>query len=232
DVADLRRQHEQALAAKSATKTAASDPNVLELTVHLLQEWVDMRPHEYVGTALWILHTHCVDAFQISPRLVNLSPVRKCGKTRVLNCLERLASNPEKYGHASAAALFRILDEGNNKTLLLDEFDNADLPMDPVKRAVLNDGYQKGASITKTIKGEQRSFSIFGAVSISAIGMLPLPLMRRSVINRLQRTLRTDLKTIEMMASPKEASRFEAVRRYMISWRQTAQFNLDPQLPK
>src|SRR5262249_33035806 len=167
------------------------------------------------------------------PRLVSDWSSDVCSSDlRVLNCLERLASNPEKYGHASAAALFRILDEGNNKTLLLDEFDNADLPMDPVKRAVRNDGYQKGASITKTIKGEQRSFSIFGAVSISAIGMLPLPLMRRSVINRLQRTLRTDLKTIEMMASPKEASRFEAVRRYMISWRQTAQFNLDPQLPK
>jgi hypothetical protein len=236
DVPDIQRQHEQAEAAKAAATTATptSDPkapNALQLVRHLLQEYVDMAPHEYIGTALWILHAHVVDRFQISPRLLNLSPVRKCGKTRVLNCLERLVPNPERHAHISAASLFRILDDGN-KTILLDEGDNADLPMDHVKRTVLNDGWQKGGSITRTIKGEQRRFSTYGAVSISAIGILPLPLMRRAVVNRMQRSARTDLKTLEMMVSPAEAQRFEAVRRYAVTWAQNAQFNPDPQLPR
>ena len=40
-------------------------PNALEL-VHLLQQFVDLKsPAEYVGVALWVLHTFVFDRFQI-----------------------------------------------------------------------------------------------------------------------------------------------------------------------
>jgi hypothetical protein len=44
-----------------ACDSSADDPrrvNPLDLVRHLLEEYVALRPHQYVAVALWILHTH------------------------------------------------------------------------------------------------------------------------------------------------------------------------------
>jgi hypothetical protein len=97
---------------------------------------------------------------------------------------------------------------------------------------VLNSGYQKGGYISRTIRGEPKKFLTYAPAAIAAIGLLPLPLMRRCVVIRMHRTTRTDLKTFEMMSISEEIQRLEALRRYIVTWSQAAQFNLDPQLPK
>ena len=237
DLPELQRQHEQSEAAKASTTasaTPASDsnqPSVLELIHHVLQSYIDVAPHEYVGISLWILYTHVFDRFQISPRLALLSPVRNCGKSRVLRLAERLVIRPERHDNITAPTIFRLIDQGA-PTLLLDEGDNLGLRIDRTMRGVLNSGYEKGGFISRTIRGEPKSFSTFAPAAVAAIGMLPLPLMRRCVVNRMHRTSRTDLKTIEIMASPEETQRLEALHRHITTWAQTAQFNLDPPLPK
>ena len=50
-------------------KEQVEEPDALELAHFILQEYVDLKPHEYVATALWILHTHQFQHFMISPRL-------------------------------------------------------------------------------------------------------------------------------------------------------------------
>jgi hypothetical protein len=44
--------------------------------------------------------------------------------------------------------------------------------------------------------------------------------------------LRNDLKTVEVLGSLEEVRRLEALRRHIVAWAQTAQFNLDEKLPK
>jgi putative DNA primase/helicase len=237
DIPDIARRHEQATAAKAATKTATpaqehpKAPNALELTHHVLREYVDMAPHEYIGTTLWFHHAHVFDHFPISPRLALLSPVRNCGKSLLLHLAERLTPNAERHDSISAATIFRLIDHGA-RTLLLDEGDNLGLKIERNLRSVLNSGYQKGGYIGRTIRGEPTKFSTYAPAAIAAIGMLPLPLMRRSVVIRMHRTSRTDLKTYQAMAASGEVRRLEALRRHMIAWSQTAQFNFNPRLPK
>jgi hypothetical protein len=59
---------------------AAKEPNALELARFLLEEYVDLKPHEYITGALWVLHSHVFDRFMVSPRLAFTSPVNGCGK--------------------------------------------------------------------------------------------------------------------------------------------------------
>ena len=114
DIPDIQRQHAENEAAKKGTASAATpsnNPNVIELIQHVLSEYVDLEPHEYIAAALWILHTHVFNHFAVTPRLALLSPVRGCGKTNFLKVLERLTPNPERYDNITAATLFRLIDK-------------------------------------------------------------------------------------------------------------------------
>jgi hypothetical protein len=232
DVPELQRQEKEAAKADATAATSSSDPTVLELTHHLSQSYFDVKPHEYVGITLWLLSTHVFRQFQISPRLGLLSPVRGCGKTKVLLFLERLAANPERHDNITAAALIRLI-EDSDPTMLLDEGDNLGLRIDRQLRSVLNSGHLAGGCVTRTIDGKPQKFSTFAPAAIAAIGTLPLPLLQRSVIIQMQRSLRTDLKTIEEMKTPEAVQRFEALYQLIKTWAAgVTRFDPDPELPK
>jgi Protein of unknown function (DUF3631) len=236
DMPELQRQHEEAEAAKgvktaAATATPDNQPNVLELTRHVLQGYTDVQPHEYVGITLWVAYTHVFGRFQISPRLALLSPVRGCGKSNTLSLIEKLAPNATKHDHISAPALFRLIEQ-DASVMLLDEGDNLGLKIDRVMRSVLNSGHLRGGGITRVIRGQPTTFSTFAPAAVAAIGTLTLPLLHRSIVIQVHRSLRTDLKTIEEMNLPEELRRLEALRRHIVAWAQNAQFDLSPQLPK
>ena len=235
DLPDIQRQHAEYEAAKKGTASAATpsnnQPNVPELIQHVLWEYVDLEPHEYIGAVLWILHTHVFNHFQVTPRLALLSPVRGCGKTNFLKVIERLTPNPERYDNITAATLFRLID-GGSPTLLLDEGDNLGLRIDRNLRNVLNGGYERGGKIGRSPGGVERDYSTFAPLAIAAIGMLPLPLMSRSIHFPMHRSRRDDLKTKEMLDTPAEKNRLEALRRLIVAWAQSVTaFNKQPQLP-
>jgi putative DNA primase/helicase len=46
------------------------------------------------AVALWIVHTHAIDAAEISPRLAISSPDKRCGKRRCSTCLAPLSPGP------------------------------------------------------------------------------------------------------------------------------------------
>jgi hypothetical protein len=72
--------------------------------------------------ALWIAHTHAIDAADITPYLQISGATRECGKTRLLEVLEALVARPELSASITAPALLRIMDD-EHPTLLLDESD-------------------------------------------------------------------------------------------------------------
>ena len=160
-----------------------------------------------------------------------LSPVPGAGKSKTLKLLARLVANPELHSSITAPALYRAIDDAT-PSLLLDEGDNAGLKIDRLLRAVLNDGWIAGGCRTITVRNERKSYSLFTPVAIAAIGQLPLPLMQRSIIIRMHTSQRTDLKTIEDLASPEESGRLDALRRLIIEWAQNTQFDHNPPMPK
>lgn len=137
--------------------------------------------------ALWTLHAHALDAFGISPRLAITSPRPGCGKTTLLDILNRLVPRPLLVANVSAAAIFRTI-EVAHPTLLADEADTW-LQGDDALRGILNAGHRRGGSVIRVVGDElePRAFSTWGACAIAMIGKLPATLADRSIPVLLQR---------------------------------------------
>jgi hypothetical protein len=199
--------------------------HALDLVHELLEEHIELTSHEYVAIALWVLHTHVYNQFLVTPRLALVSPVRGCGKTTVLAFLALLAARGRKDDSISAAAIIRLVDR-EHCTLLCDEADNLGLGHNSILRAVLNSGHRKGGSRTLVIKDRPRKFSTFAPMAIASIGILPLPIMHRSLVIHMSRAARK-LHRFDG-AEPAINHAYTMIR----AWARDIKLNPDPELPK
>jgi len=148
---------------------------------------VVMADHAADTAALWVLHTHLLDCFDVSPRLAITSPEKACGKTTLLDVLAHLVSRPLFAANVTPAAVFRVI-ETHRPTLLIDEADTF-LPENDELRGVLNSGHRRGGSVIRTVgdEHEPRAFATYAACAIALIGTLPGTLADRSVTIALRR---------------------------------------------
>jgi len=140
------------------------------------------------AVALWVLHTHALDAAQITPRLAILSPLKRCGKSTLLKMLGALVHRPLPTANLTAAALFRIV-EAHAPTLLVDEADTFMRDNEEL-RGVLNAGHDRQAANVIRCVGddfEPRTFRVWAPVAIAAIGKIPDTLMDRSLVVAMKR---------------------------------------------
>jgi hypothetical protein len=218
--------------AKTATAQPPRDIGALELVHFILEDYVDLKPHEYVATALWVLHTHIFNQFMVSPRLALTSPVRGCGKTTLLALLELLTARAQRTDHISPAAIFRLIDQGH-PTLLVDEADNLGLLQNGPLRAVLNSGQRKGGAVTRVIKDRPRRFSTFAPMAFAAIGSLPLPLMHRSIVIHMERSDGTrPLKRLDADINDPNSDVNTIYRQVLLWARSNPAISVDPEMPK
>ena len=105
-----------------------------------LKRYVIMDEQARYSAALWIVHTYLLDAFMISPRLAVRSPMKRCGKTTLLDVLGCLVMKALPTANVSAAAVFRVV-EGYRPCLLVDEADTFLAESDDL-RGVLNSGHR------------------------------------------------------------------------------------------
>lgn len=185
----IRRADIVATGAAKKKKAGTDRPELSELfdiLVHLLQEYIDLKPHEYVAVGLWILHSHVFDRFMITPRLALLSAVRGVGKTTLLDCIRLLAAKSAKTDNATPAWVYHQVDR-NRGTLLVDEVDNLGLSTNGVLRAVFNSGHRKGGKISRLSGGQPLDYTTFCPLAVGAIGSLPLPLLHRSIVIHMER---------------------------------------------
>jgi len=216
-----RHQQQQSHGSPSAT----TDPqvNILNLVLDLIEMNIAITPEERMAVALWILHTHVFDRFGVTPRLALLSPVRGCGKTTLQVLLELLTADADRNTNVTAASLYYDLDRGA-KTLLLDEADNLGLLHNPVLRTVLNSN-RRGDSIKRYIAGRARKLPTFAPLAVAAIGMLPLPLLHRSVIVMMQRA------STPMTLLDEYSPVFPAARAEIRKWAESCKLASDPKMP-
>src|SRR6516165_9571984 len=133
-----------------------------------------------------------LDCFLISPRLAVLSPVKRCGKTTLLDVLARLVLHPQAAANITAAVTFRLI-EKHRPTLLVDEADSF-LRDNEELRGNLNAGHRRGGTVLRSVgdEHEPRAFSVYGAVAIALIGSLPDTLVDRSIAVNLVRRLASE----------------------------------------
>jgi hypothetical protein len=146
-----------------------------------------------VALALWTLHAWTVDAGDISPFLVLVSPTKRCGKTNTLIILFYLTPRSELASNISSSALFRYIEE-THPTLLIDEADSF-VKDNEEMRGILNSGQTRAAAhVIRNVEvnGEHkpRRFSTWGPKAIATIRSLADTLEDRSVVLQLQRKSR------------------------------------------
>jgi hypothetical protein len=211
----------------------APDPvrvNPLALVHHLLEEYVALKPHEYVAVSLWILHTHVFSRDMVTPRLALRSPVADCGKTTLLDILAKLVARPEKFDSITTAAIYHLIDE-RHPTLLIDEADNLGLALQPNGRlrAIFNSGHRAGGKVAILERGTPREFSTHAPLALA------LPEMRG-----LPRTLNSRSISITMERSQRTLTRFDvnhpdaaldAAYGQILLWRRDAELNPEPEMP-
>ncbi len=147
--------------------------------------------HHLVVLCLWVLHTWCVGAFYVTPRLVLDSPEPGSGKTRVLEVLALLCHGAKLTLSTTTAALYRrIAAAGDNPpTILQDEADavwgRTASPQAEDLRALYNAGYKRGATVDRC-EGDAKNmrvveFRVFAPVVLAGLaGRLPKTVIDRS----------------------------------------------------
>jgi hypothetical protein len=170
---------------------------------HLLDEtgafargYVVMTDRQRDAVALFTAATHVPEAFDVATYLDVTSPLKRCGKSRLLEVLELLVRSPLSASSISTAALYRALEE-RKPTLLLDEVDaifTAKSEKDDL-RGVINAGWRRSA-VALRMGGPRMTkvedFSPFGFKVLAGIGELPDTIRDRCIRIRLERRTRDE----------------------------------------
>ncbi|BBF98993.1 MULTISPECIES: DUF3631 domain-containing protein [Pseudonocardia] len=145
--------------------------------------------------ALWYAHTHAVQHFYTTPRLILDSAEPGSGKTRVLEVAQYLVRKPEMTISITTAAIFRMLCDGP-VTLLFDEIDAVFSPKgggnNEDLRGLLNSGYKRSATVSRCVGDASRMkverFPVFAPVALAGIaGAMPATITTRAITVHMRR---------------------------------------------
>jgi hypothetical protein len=197
-------------------------------------------PDQYCAPtlALWYAHTHAVDQFYVTPRLVLDSAEPGSGKTRVLEVAQHLVAVPEMTISATTAALFRLVAMGPI-TILFDEVDaifnpknggnNEDL------RGLLNAGYKRCATIARCV-GDAKNmkvqrFPVYAPAALVGIaGAMPATITTRAITIHMRRR-RAD-EPVEPFRERQVAREAQPIRQELAAWIDTTRARLGEAMPQ
>lgn len=169
--------------------------SLLNGVVKLVRHYVVLDDHQADAVALWTVHTHLLEAAEVTPYLSISSAEMRSGKTTLLELLELLVRDAWLTGSVTAATLARKVDQQPPPTLLLDESDTAfkgDGEYAETLRGILNSGYRRGGKYSRCVglSGGNltvQDFSTFGAKAIAGISKLPDTVSDRAIPIRMKR---------------------------------------------
>lgn len=153
-------------------------------------------PEAADAVALHIAATHGQAAWEHATRLVIKSPVRRCGKTRLLEVAVELAHQVLATTNISVAALVRSIGEVDPPTIVLDEADATFATRRGERsesaedlRGILNSGHARGWPYIRWDAAARKSerCPTFAMAIVAGIGDLPDTIEDRSVIVTMRR---------------------------------------------
>jgi hypothetical protein len=169
---------------------------VLDLVHGTLTKYVAFPSAEAAdAVTLYAAVTHAAPHLEFATRLVIKSPVKRCGKSRLLDVLEGLVLDPLPTTNISPAALVHSIKEDKPPTIMLDEADavfGKALKNDEKAehlRGILNAGFTRGRPYRRwdvTIR-KMENCPTFALAVIAGIGSMPDTIEDRAVVVVLQR---------------------------------------------
>jgi Protein of unknown function (DUF3631) len=155
--------------------------------------------HALDAVTLWVAATHAQGAWDHATRLIIRSPVKRCGKSRLLDLVCGLCRQPLLTANTSVAALVYSIDEKDPPTILVDEADTIfgrgrRVENSEDLRGLLNAGFQRNRPYIrwdyKARRREERP--TFAMAAMAGIGKLPDTVEDRAVIISVRRRRRDE----------------------------------------
>ena len=164
---------------------------ILDDVQTFVTRYVVIGSSEAIAIALWIVHVWVLEAFDATGYLEIRSPVRRCGKSTLLDVLELLVPKPWKAIEPSEAVFYRRI-SATTPTLLLDEVDAIFRKKSEATeglRACLNAGNKRGTTVPRCVppRMEIAEFAVFCAKALAGIGELPATITDRSIPIEMRR---------------------------------------------
>jgi uncharacterized protein DUF3631 len=207
---------------------------LLDALVAAIRRFIVQSDAGAVAVVLYVVLAHVYDSFDLVPMLVFASPVKRCGKTRLLSIVQHLVPKPLLTTNITVAAVFRTISLFA-PTLLMDEADTFIKASDEL-RGVLNSGHTRVSAYTVRLVGddhEPRKFRTWCPKIIALIGRLADTLEDRSVIVPMKRRTRSEhVERLRLTALPRE---LEPLLRQTARWardHEAALRELDPPVPE
>lgn len=200
-------------------------PELLEAIEVTIRRYV-MLPSDSAAhvLALFVAHSYAIDGADTTPYIAITSAEKRSGKTRLLEVLGVLCSNPWQVANPSEAVLFRKI--GNaSVTLLWDEVDTVwSSPGERTAplRGVLNAGYKRGGSVPRCVgqsMDEVRDFPVFGPKVLCGIddsGKWPDTVLDRSL--EIVMTRRVSSERVERFKESRLRHETESLREEIAMW--------------
>jgi Protein of unknown function (DUF3631) len=203
----------------------------LDALMTFVRAYVEMPAAALRMTVLWVAHTYVVDRFAHSPRLVITSPLERCGKSTLLELLNKFCRQPIRSANTTLAATLREVD-GSRRTVLMDEFDTvSDRNKREELRCFINASYEKEAEQFKRAgsKGAVKTYSVFAPVAISGIGIDERTVIDRAIVIELQR--RQSTASARPPRLVKRSAEIVELRLRLETWVQKQELDTDPAMP-
>jgi hypothetical protein len=180
-------------AGRGEFEKAPDGEELLERLVWFIRRYVALSEEQALLSALWVVHTHTLDAADTTAYINVKSAEKRSGKTRLLEVLSLLAAGSWLTGRVTAAVLVRKV-AAEVPALLLDESDAAfkgDREYAETLRGVLNAGFRRGG-VTSLCVGQganitYEDFAVYCPKVIAGIGKLPDTVADRSIPIELRR---------------------------------------------
>ena len=191
--------------------------NTLSDCIKLMQRFVSMDKSQAIVASLWAASTWFIDYCGDIPYLLITSPVKRSGKTRLLEFIQQIVRFPKRSDHCTVASLFRITDMPGTPTLIMDEIDQY-MKAHPEFNAILNSGYRRGATVTRSASKENggfsddvREFDCYGFKAFAGIEAdhISDTLTDRCIIIKLQRKI----ERMERLRIKNFSAEFDSIKR-------------------
>jgi hypothetical protein len=197
-------------------------PLLAELHAALCRYVVLPSPEAADAVTLWIAASHAQPAWEHAPRLAVVSPLKRCGKSRLLDVVAETCWAPLITVNATIAAVVRSIG-GDPPTLLVDEADtlwgsrkqadnNEDL------RGLLNAGHQRNRPMLRwdVTSRTAEHLDTFAMAMLAAIGELPDTIMDRAVVVRMRR--RAPGERVDPYRTRRDAPPLNHLRDQLTAW--------------
>jgi hypothetical protein len=177
--------------------------------------------HSRIATTLYVLHTWAVTAADATPYMYVKSPMKRSGKTRLLEILQLACRDALLAASITEAAIFQTI-AAKKPTLLIDEVDalfTSRSERAELIRGVLNAGNRRGSlAIRGSQNGEPLSFETFCPKVLAGIdtGRLPDTIRDRSIVIPLERKKREE--QVERLRVRDVESQVEELRKRLEEW--------------